>query len=457
MRKSYEEYDVIVAGGGIAGALAAIAASRSGARTLLVERGYCLGGTLVLCGVGPMMTFHCGEEQIIRGLPGELVDRLVERGLSPGHIKDTTGYTYSVTPFDLEGMKQELEMMAVESKVNLLYGAAIFDAKMEEGRILELSAATKGGVCTIRGRVFIDASGDAQIAQIAGFPCRLPQTMQPATMVFRMSGANMEKTKDFVRKHPEEFPRLNGRNFLLDTAPRFSLSGFVRTMEKARKNGEISVEREDLLFFESNTPGEIVVNTSRVFVKDPTDPEDFTRLSIEGRKQVRELAAFLVKHVPGFEKSRLTWSGPEIGIRNSRQIEGLHVLDAEELLSSLEVPDAIAHSAYPIDIHNSSDGGSTSHFLPEGRYYDIPYRSLLPRGAKNLLAAGRCISATFAAQAAIRLSPTAGALGQAAGVAAAMAANEGADVDRVDTGELRNGLRKAGAFLPPRGGERKDA
>lgn len=457
MRKFYEEYDVVVAGGGIAGALAAVAASRSGARTLLVERGYCLGGTLVLCGVGPMMTFHCGEEQVIRGLPGELVDRLVAAGLSPGHIKDTTGYTYSVTPFDLEGMKEELELMALEAKVRILYGATIFEAKAEEGRVTELLAATKGGLCSIRGRVFVDATGDAELAELAGFPCRLPQTMQPATMVFRMAGANVERIKDFVRKHPEEFPRLEGRIGLLDTAPRLSLSGFIKTMERARKAGEISVEREDLLFFESNTPGEIVVNTSRVFVSDPTDPEDMSRLSIEGRKQVRELAAFLVRRVPGFEKSRLTWSGPEIGIRNSRQIEGLHVLEAEELLTSLEVPDAIAHSAYPIDIHNSSDGGSTSHFLPEGKYYDIPYRSLLPRGAKNLVAAGRCVSATFAAEAAIRLSPTAGALGQAAGVAAAMAAGEGSDLDRIEVGELRANLRKMGAFLPPRGAEKGGA
>jgi hypothetical protein len=454
MRGTYDEYDVVVAGGGISGALAAIAASREGARTLLVEKGGCLGGTLVLCGVGPMMTFHCGEDQIIRGLPGELVERLVARGLSPGHIKDTTGYTYSVTPFDVEGMKQELEMMAVESRVKLLYGASIFGVEIEEGKILGLKFAAKSGVYAASGRVFVDATGDAEIAQRAGLPCRLPRVMQPATMVFRMDGVDTEKLKGYVRGHMEEFPRLKGNAAILDAAPRFSLSGFIPSMAEARKRGEISVEREDLLIFESNSPGEYVVNTSRVFVENPTDPEDLTRLAVEGRKQARELAAFLIKRIPGFERSRLTWSGPEIGIRNSRQIDGVHVLSEEELLSSLEVEDAIAHSAYPIDIHNATDGGSTSRFLPDGKYYDIPYRCLLPRNAKNLIAAGRCVSATFAAEAAIRLSPTAGAIGQAAGTAAAIAAGEGLAMDRVEPTELRSRLRKAGAFLPPRGTER---
>jgi hypothetical protein len=188
-------------------------------------------------------------------------------------------------------------------------------------------------------------------------------------------------------------------------------------------------------------------------VNDPTDPEDLTRMTIEGRKQVRELAAFLVKRIPGFSKARLTWSGPEIGVRNSRQIEGLRVLDGEELLKSVEFYDAIAHSAYPIDIHNSKDGGSTSTFLPEGKYYDIPYRCLLPCGAANLIAAGRCVSATFEAQAAIRLSPTAGATGQAAGTAAAIAARDGCGLQSVPVRELRDRLRAAGAFLAPRDGE----
>lgn len=455
MRGTFDEYDVVVVGGGIGGSLAAVAASREGARTLLVERGGCLGGTLVLCGVGPMMTFHCLDEQIIRGLPGELVERLVAKGLSPGHLRDTTGYVHTVTPFDVEGMKEELEIMALEAGVRILYGATVFGAEREEGRLSSLSIAAKSGVYTARGRVYIDATGDAEIAQRAGFPCRMPQVMQPATMVFRMAGVDAEKVKDYVRRHPEEFPRQKERLPLLDAASRLSLSGFIQSMTKARERGEISVEREDLLFFESNAPGEMIINTSRVFVEDPTDPEDLTRIAIEGRKQVRELAAFLVKRIPGFEASRLTWSGPEIGIRNSRQIEGIHVLDAEELLTSVEAQDAIAHSAYPIDIHNSKDGGSTSSFLPEGKYYDIPYRCLLPKGAFNLIAAGRCVSATFAAQAAIRLSPTAGAIGQAAGTAAAMAAREGCVVDAVDRLELRKRLRAGGAFLPARGDEKR--
>jgi flavin-dependent dehydrogenase len=252
LRGIYDEYDVVVVGGGISGALAATAASREGARTLLVERGGCLGGTLVLCGVGPMMTFHCLEEQVIRGLPGELVERLVAKGLSPGHIRDTTGYVHTVTPFDVEGMKQELEIMALEAGVKLLYGATVFGVEREENRITSLDIAAKSGTYKARGRVYVDATGDAEIAQRAGFPCRMPRVMQPATMVFRMAGVDAKAVRAYVRQHPEEFPRQRERLPLLDAADRLSLSGFIQSMEKGRERGEISVEREDLLFFESS-------------------------------------------------------------------------------------------------------------------------------------------------------------------------------------------------------------
>ncbi|HRZ65174.1 MAG TPA: FAD-dependent oxidoreductase, partial [Spirochaetia bacterium] len=201
---------------------------------------------------------------------------------------------------------------------------------------------------------------------------------------------------------------------------------------------------------ESNLPGEVVVNTSRVFVRDPVDPEDFSRLTLEGRSQVRELAAFLAARIPGFSKARLLASGEEIGIRNSRQVEGEYRLTDEDILLSRPMPDAIAHSAYPIDMHSSTGGGTDSRFLPEGRYYDIPYRCLIPRLSRNLLVAGRCASATFAAQASIRLSPSAGAMGQAAGLAASIAAGRGLPVAEVDPGELRDALRAQGAWLPPR-------
>jgi hypothetical protein len=443
-------YDVAIAGGGIAGALAACAAARTGARTLLVERLGHVGGTLVSCLVGPMMTFHCKDEQIIRGLPGELVERLVGEGWSPGHMADSSGYTHSVTPFDSEGMKLTLETMVLDSGAEILYDTCIYGARAEGGEVEEVLAAARSGALRLRSRVFVDATGDAALSAFAGFPIARPEAYQPATMVFKMAGVDIPAIKAYMRARPEEFPRIAGKAGIADSAPRLALCGFVETLKKAKARGEYSIERDDLLFFESNVPGEVVVNTTRVFVRDPLDPEDYSRLALEGRRQARELAAFLKARVPGFAAARLVASGEEIGIRNSRQIEGEYVLSDDDLLLSRRMPDAIAHSAYPIDVHSSTGGGTDSRFLPDGCYYDIPYRCLIPRGSRNLLVAGRCVSATFAAQASIRLSPSAGAMGQAAGTAASIAARRGLPVAAIDTGELRNELRNQGAWLPPR-------
>jgi hypothetical protein len=450
MRTKLDTYDVVVVGGGIAGALAACASSRRGARTLLVERYGYLGGALTSCGVGPMMTFHCGREQIIRGLPGELIGRLEAKGLSPGHIADSTGYTYSVTPFDAEGMKQELEIMVLEAKGELLYGALVCAVEASDGTVTSLSVATKGGILEVRGSMYVDATGDADIASRANLPCVEPGELQPATMNFKMTGVDIGAIKSFVLANPGDFTDLKGRTELLGEAKRLSVCGFLGAVREAHAEGSFGVRRDDILFFETNTPGEVIVNTSRIPVRDPLDPEDLTRLAVEGRRQVREISAFLVERIPGFAASRLLASASDIGIRNSRQIDGLHTLNADDILSSARMGDAIAHSAYPIDIHSASGGGTDSRFLPDGCYYDIPYRALLARGSRNLIAAGRCISASFQAQAAVRVSPTAGATGQAAGVAAAIAAGSKKPVADIDIKALRAALREQGAWLADR-------
>lgn len=442
-------YDVAVIGGGIAGSLAACAAGRTGARVLLVERFGYLGGTLTASGVGPMMTFHSGAERIIRGLPGELVDRLVAKGLSPGHIPDTTGYTFSVTPFDAEGLKHELELMVLESGARILYGAFLCGAEEREGRLLRADVAVKGGLRALSATTWVDASGDADLCALAGFPTVRHPRVQPATMTFRMVGVDTDAVRAFIKANPEEFPRLAGRTSLVDDASRLSIGGFVRTLEKARAQGEVSIRREDVLFFETATAGEVIVNTSRVSVQDPMDPDELSSLAIEGRRQVRELALFLRGRVAGFATARLSSSGPELGIRASRQIDGRYVLTGDDVLSCRRFDDAIAHSAYPVDIHNPDGEGTESRHLSAGSWYDIPYRCLLPRSARNVVAAGRCLSADFAAQAAVRTSPTAGAIGQAAGCAASLASRDGVDAADVDIEELKAVLRSQDARLFP--------
>lgn len=444
-------YDVIVVGGGISGTMAAVAAARLGAKTLIVEQYGFLGGMMTASGVGPMMTFHAGEKQVIQGIPGELIERLVAKGYSPGHILDTTRYTYTVTPFDVEGMKRELELMVTEAGGEILYHTMLAGVEPENGRVKHIQICNKAGLSNLEAKVYVDATGDADLAYRAGVPCTKGRSSdgaaQPMTMKMRLFNVDINKTKKYIHEHIEEFPRLKGDTSIIENSPRLSIGGFVKTFAEARGIGEISFQREDLLFFEGNTPGEIIVNTSRVTGHDSTEPLSLSHGEMEGRRQTDELFRFLKKRVPGFENAWLAYTGPMIGVRSSRQIVGLYTLEADDVLTCKKFEDVIAHSGYPIDIHSPDGNDTLSRHLPWGAIYSIPYRCLINNAADNLLTVGRCVSATFEAQAAIRLTPSMGAVGQAGGVGAAFAAKTGKSVKDFVISDIQETLVKQGAYL----------
>ena len=180
---------------------------------------------------------------------------------------------------------------------------------------------------------------------------------------------------------------------------------------------------------------------------DPTDPWKLTQAEIEGRRQVRELEKFLREKVPGFENAVLLSSGPQIGPRSSRQIKGLYTLSREDILSGKKFDDAIAYNGYPIDIHNPEGSGTNSEFLQWGDVYSIPYRCLMNIQVQNLITVGRCISATFEAQAALRTTPCAGAIGHAGGVAASLAASQQKTFSELNIEEIQAILLKQNAYL----------
>lgn len=447
-------YDVAVIGGGISGCMAALAAARYGAKVILIERFGFLGGTLTACGTGPMMTFHAGDVQVIRGTTDELIERLKKKDLSPGHIFDTTGYTYTVTPFSAEGMKIELEDMLLEADVKLLYHGTLYDAEYRDGRIVSIGVYGKNGKKRIYADVFVDASGDGDLAFGAGLELMKGRESdgkcQPLTMNFKLINVDTEKVKAYIMNNGDEFPRLKGDLDKVTRAPRLSIGGYVNTLRKARSELRISFDREDILFFETDRAGEFIVNTTRVTGKDPTDPEELTAAEISGRKQALEVFRLLKESAEGFENSQLEFTGPFIGVRSSRQIKGLYTVTAEDIVSCRRFEDTIACGGYPIDIH-SPDGSDDSVYekstLGYGDIYNIPYRALVTGTAENLIAVGRCISASFEAQAAIRVSPNAGAIGQAGGLAAGICAAEHNDVRKIDISKLQDELIRSGAFI----------
>lgn len=445
-----QNYDVVVIGGGPAGAVAAIAAARQGAKTLLVEQYGYLGGMLTVAGVGPQMTFHAGDTQVVRGIADEIVSRLKEMNLSPGHMEDCVGYASSITPFDAEGMKYILETMAQEAGVRLLYHTVFTGCAVEAGKITKVNLYSKNGFFTVTGKVFLDCTADADLSTCAGvtsvYGREADNLAQPMTMNVKVGGVDREAMIAYVQESRDDM--LSTVPFdSLGEIPRAGIQGAYSLIVKAKELGEFDIDRNMVLCFETNTPGEYILNMSRVTHKSAVDPFDLTDAEVEGRRQARQIVAFMKKYIPGFENCRLISTGPHIGIRESRKINGKYKLTAEDLLENKMFPDAVAMGGYPIDIH-SPDGAAMKHcFLKPGSWYSVPYGALVTNEVENLIVAGRCISATHEACAAIRVTPIVMAIGQAAGVAAALSVSSGEAANALDTKRLRDSLKEQGVFL----------
>jgi glycine/D-amino acid oxidase-like deaminating enzyme len=442
--------DVLVVGGGNAGCAAAIAAARCGARTTLVERYGFLGGTATAAMVGPWMTFHSGSERIVGGIAQEIVERLAARGASPGHVHDASDYVATITPFDPEEHKALLFEMMRESGVRLLLHAYFLEALTDAaGRVAGARFATVGGDREVRARLTIDATADAYVAASAGVALQQGDErgrVQPASLMFRLSHVDLEATAAYLRANPAEM------RTTLPPAERTAgaltaVAGLYEKWHAAQERGAVGVPRELVSFFISPYPDEVTVNMTRVVDIDPLDPDDLTRAEIEARGQVTELVEFFRRDVPGFANARIAATATQIGIRESRRITGVYTLTGDDVLTARTFDDAVARSAYPIDIHNPSGSGTVTHRLPPGASYEIPYRCLVPEFVDGLLVAGRCISTTHEALASTRLTPTVMTLGQAAGTAAHLALESGVEARAIDARELRRRLTAAGVDL----------
>ncbi len=450
-----KSYDVIFVGGGVSGSHAALAAARGGASTLLIEEFGFLGGALTAMGVGPMMSFHNhSSEQVVYGSPQEMVDRLVDIGASTGHIFDTTGYCSTVTPFDSEGLKIVLETMLTEAGVNILYHTRLIGAECSEGKIDSVAIHNRDGVQRVEAKIYIDATGDAELANRAEVPYTLGREednkTQPMTMNLKVSGVDSAALRGYITANWDQFvdrEREAQGAEILTKSSRVSLWGFYEMWEQAKQRGEVSIPRANILFFETATPGVYIFNTSRVLDLDPTDAEQLTQAEIIGRKQCWELFTFLKRYVVGFEHATLVSTPSHIGIRESRHVEATYVMSAEDIIKGTHFDDRIALGGYPIDIH-SPDGQTTNSVHLGGKgIYSIPTKSLCVESRENLLLAGRAIGADHHASAAIRVTPIAMAIGQGAGTLAALAVNENIAPSKVEYPLLREALLKANVRL----------
>lgn len=416
-----EKYNLIVAGGGLTGVAAAVRAAREGLHVLLVEKSGCLGGAMSNNLVYPFMGYwtenpaNKSKKYLSAGIFAEMREREKKYDISCSDIE-----------FKPEYFKLVLDDMVTEAGVEVLLHATIFDVQTENKRIKSIRLTTVSGVLTFAADFFVDATGNGDLFALAGCNYQLgresDRLCQPMTTCFRMSGVDIALFKQERHKLQEAY-------------------------KKAQAQGKISNPREDILVFFGIGEGILHFNTTRIVKHNPTNPFDVSKAEIAARRQIYEMVCFLKENSKAFKNSTIISIASEIGIRESRKLKGVHILTEDELKNLVDFEDTIALGNYDIDIHNPVGSGTSHYYFKNGDYYKIPYRSLLPKEYDNLLVAGRCISATHAAQASIRIMPICACLGEAAGTAAAVAYYTGKTAHTVDVHTVRAKLLENGAAL----------
>ncbi|TDF93201.1 FAD-dependent oxidoreductase [Paenibacillus piri] len=432
---SYEP-EVVVIGGGATGIAAAIAAARNGADTLLVEqRGY-MGGMGTAALVPAFCPYTDGEKPVIRGIGLDLMEKMKQ---AAGDVymsmhKDRLDWV----PIDAEVLKRIYDSEVTRSGAKVLFHTFVDQVLAEGEQIQGIVISNKSGRSVVRAKLYIDATGDADLAALAGVPFHIggdEGELQPGTMCFLVSGLDKDRYDRFIE----------------ETGQGGQLS---ETVQLAQQNGDLPEGRKRISGTAWLSKSVAGFNFGHVFGVDGTKAEDLTYAAIEGRKLIETQLRFLHKYVPGFENAHLVHSGDQIGIRETRRIVGDYTLVVDDFMSMRSFEDDIARNSYFIDIHLANAQSTMAiKRLPKGRSHGVPYRCMLPQGKENLIVAGRSVSSDRPVQGSLRVMPNCFAMGQAAGTAAAMAAQAGTGFRGVRVPALQRRLTEQGAWL----GDRSEA
>ena len=423
--------DVVVAGGGPSGFAAAVTAARAGLQVILIERYGFLGGLATAGAVGTLcgLYLHHPEriEPIIGGFAAELTSALAARGGAFGPIirEGFTALLYN--PWHMKRLCDD--WIEREKNINLLLHSTVADAVVSDGAIRALLIAGPEGLKAVTGRVFVDATGDAALAAAAGVQTTKGDdagaVMNP-TMMFFAQGM------DFALYQEKGMPVLNDR------------------IKEAIREGKYPLTVSQGLVIPTFRPGEAIIKLSSLArngrALDGSLIADITYAELKGRKDAEIAMEFLNKEIPGFAGAFLSDTAVQVGIRETRRIVGRYVLTQEDVLAGRIFDDVVCLCSWPLELW---EGGTEPRmvFLPEGRYYGIPYRSLLCREINNLLVTGRAISMDHGALASARVMGPCLAEGQAAGKACALSLASGRPLDKISIGKLHEVLTKDGARL----------
>ena len=417
------QYDVVVVGSGPAGICAAVSAARLGAKTALIERYGTLGGNLTNGAVAPIL----GSVS-----KGTLRDELVARLGVPD--SDETGVTQQTHDFEMA--KRVLIDFAHEAGVKIYLQTPVVDAITEGNKITGIVISQKTGMKIIRAKCFVDASGDGDVAYYAGAEYELGRDgdslLQPVTLMFRLQGVEDNALTcigelDHVTYKGERF---------LDYTTRLC------------KEGHLPPNAASVRSFRTSVPGERVINTTQSNGISALSSDDLEKAEIDLRTQIDIVTDFLRKHVDGYQNCFIKSTANTLGVRETRRFIGQYMLQDMDLRTGRRFEDVVVHKAsFIVDIHNPTGSAQAEGVPEEVTPYDIPMRCLIPKSIDGLVLAGRCISGTHRAHASYRVMSICMAIGEAAGVAAALAACKGLEPRDIDSHEVQKVLVERGVEL----------
>jgi len=423
-------YDVAIVGGGISGFHAAIAASRCGLKTLLIEKNSTIGGLTTLGLVNPFMKYWLDEEVLVKGIFYELTERL----------KKNYGIFYNTV--DSELMKIEMMKMIKKSKVELLLRTMVIDVESTKDKINSLQVQSSNGEkFNIESDFFVDASGDGIVGYLSGNECLVGDMKgnnQALTIMFTIGGVDFTEVVEDVRSDPNNFFAWVSPNMEV-----ISVAGYFKEIEEAKKEGHnLPIDH----FFYVQLPGDnrVTVNTMNIS-KNAIDNLKLSRSVVDGTIMVDQIFNFAKKYVKGFENSYLEKIAPEIGIRESRRIKGLYIFTGEDVRNYRKFPDGVVKGCYGIDIHSETKKINEEEkiFIPQyDNYYEIPLRSLISQKFSNLAIVGRCFSSDFEGQSAARIQPTCAGMGQAIGTAIYLAMENNCPLSIISREDIESQLSK---------------